>query len=261
MDRTNIDKITQDPNQRMLLAKVWDKIQTGMRRNVPANSPFLTPAEQQMCQYLFGDVNGLIYFGGYETAERKMLVFLPEYLDAEYLQTEDSPIVCLRAGFYEGDGPTHRDFLGSLMGLGIARETVGDICIGKSSCDLFVTREIASFLLQNLSNAGRAKLHLSPVHLKDAIIPEPEVKVIRDTLASMRLDGVISAGFRVSRGLATQYIAAGKAVVDGLTWEKADKAVAEGAKISVRGLGKICLTQVNGETKKGRISVVIHRYV
>lgn len=261
MDRRNIEKITQDQQQRMLLAKIWDKIQSGMRKNVQANSPFLSPAEQQMCQYLFGDVEGLCWFGGYDSAERKMLIFLPEYLEADCLYTEDSPVVCLRAEYYEGDEPSHRDFLGALMGLGIARETIGDICISKSSCDLFVTREIAPFLLQNLTGAGRIKLRLSAIELTDAMIPEPEIRIINDTLASMRLDSVISAGFRISRGTASQYITAGKAAVDGLPCEKSDKAVPEGAKISVRGLGKICLAQVNGQTKKGRISVVIHRYV
>ena len=261
MDRRNIEKITQDPQQRMLLAKIWDKIQSGMGKNIPANSPFLTPAEQQMCQYLFGDAEGLCWFGGYDSAERKMLVFLPEYLDTAYLQTEDSPIVCLRAEYYEEDNPSHRDFLGSLMGLGIARETIGDICISKSSCDLFITREIAPFLLQNLTSAGRVKLRISQINLLDSKIPEPEIKIIKDTLASMRLDSVVSAGFRISRGLAAQYIAAGKASVDGLPCEKSDKTVSEGAKISIRGLGKIYLAQVNGQTKKGRISVVIHRYV
>ena len=174
---------------------------------------------------------------------------------------DDSPVVCLRAEFYEGDTPTHRDFLGALMGAGIARETVGDICVGKGWCDFFVTEEIAPYLLQNFTNAGRTKFHLSAIPLNDANIPEPEVKVIKDTLASMRLDGVVSSGFRISRSLAAQAIAAGKVAINGLPCEKPDKLVAEGAKISLRGSGKIKLEKVNGQTKKGRISVEIHRYM
>ena len=72
-----------------------------------------------------------------------MLVYLPEYLEAAYLMEEDSPVVCLRATYYEADTLSHRDFLGALMGAGIARETVGDICVGQGSCDFFVTAEIA----------------------------------------------------------------------------------------------------------------------
>ena len=91
--------------------------------------------------------------------------------------------------------------------------------------------------------------------------PEPEVKEIKDTMASLRLDSVIASGFRIGRSLAAQYVNAGKAAIDGLPCEKPDKQISEGMKISVRGLGKIKLVSVNGRTKKDRISVVIHRYV
>ncbi len=260
MNRDNIDKIAQNSEDKLLLAKLWDKINSGIRKNIPAATPFLSPREQMLCRYLFGDSPGLHYFGGYEGAERQMLCYLPDYLDESAL-TDDPPMVCLRATFYEGDSPSHRDFLGALMGGGIAREAIGDICVGKCSCDLFVTPEIAPYLLQNFTGAGRTKLHLCEIPLSEVAVPEPEIKEICDTLASLRLDSVISSGFRIGRSAAARYITAGKAAIDGLPCEKPDKAVAEGMKISVRGLGKIKIHSVNGQTKKGRISVVLHRYV
>lgn len=261
MDRSNIDKIAKNPDDRVLLAKLWDKINAGMRRSIPANTGFLSLREQELARYLFGQAEGLFAFGGYPDAERKMLVYLPDYLDERALYEEDSPLVCLRATFYEGDTPTHRDFLGALMGVGIGRETVGDICVGKGSCDFFVTCEIAPYIEQNFISAGRTKLRLERISLDQVCVPEPEIKEIRDTLASLRLDSVIAAGFRVGRSAAAEYIAAGKVAIDGLVCEKPDKAIPEGAKISVRGLGKIQLATVGGKTKKDRISVVIHRYV
>ena len=261
MDRANIEKIAHNPEDRLLLAKLWDKINAGIRRDIPASTCFLSPRELDMSRYLFGDVPGLTDFGGFAEAERRMLVYLPEYLEPESLMGEDSPVVCLRATYFEGDAPTHRDFLGALMGAGIGRETLGDISVGKGSCDFFVTADIAPYILQSFDSVGRTKIRLEAVPLDQARIPQPETKEIRDTLASLRLDSVISAGFRISRGLAAQHVAAGKAAIDGLPCEKPDKAVAEGCKISVRGLGKLKLRTVNGQTKKGRISVVIHRYV
>ncbi len=261
MDRNNIEKIAKTPEDRLLLAKLWDKLNAGIRKNIPANTCFLSPRELELARFLFGQPEGLYAFGGYADAERKMLVYLPDYLEEASLLEEDSPCVCLRASFYQGDGPNHRDFLGALMGCGISRETVGDICVGKESCDFFVTAEIAPYLLQNFTSAGRAKVHLEAIPLSQAQIPEPEVKEIKDTLASLRLDSVISSGFRIGRSLAAQYVTSGKAAMDGLPCEKPDKAVSEGMKISVRGLGKIKLHAVNGKTKKDRISVVIHRYV
>ncbi|MBO5954012.1 MAG: RNA-binding protein [Oscillospiraceae bacterium] len=261
MDRGNIEKIAHTAEDRMLLAKLWDKISAGMRRQIPANTSFLSAREQELCRYLFGDAEGLHYFGGYADAERRMLVYLPEYLNEEYLLGEDSPAICLRATYCENDALSHRDFLGALMGAGIGRETVGDICVGKGSCDFFVTAEIAPYILQSFTGAGRTKLRIEAIALEQAQIPVPETREIRDTLASLRLDSVISAGFRIGRSLAAQHVTAGKAAIDGLPCEKPDKSVTEGAKISVRGLGKICLRTVNGQTKKGRISVVIDRYV
>ena len=261
MERSNIEKIAKNPEDRLLLAKLWDKINAGIRRNIPANICFLSPRELELARYLFGDEPGLTAFGGYGDAERKMLCYLPDYLDEESLYDEDSPMVCLRATFFEGDTPSHRDFLGALMGSGIARESVGDICVGKGCCDFFVTAEMAPYVEQNFLSAGRTRLHLARIPLREAQIPEPEVKIIKDTLASLRLDSVISSGFRIGRSLAAQYVSAGKAAIDGLPCEKPDKAVSEGTKVSVRGLGKIKLHTVGGNTKKGRISVVIHRYV
>ena len=184
MDRANIERIAHTPEDRMLLAKVWDKINAGLRRNIPGNTCFLTPRELEMTRYLFGDLEGLYAFGGYEGAERKMLVFLPDYLEENALYEEDSPLVCLRAKFYEGDCPSHRDFLGALMGAGIAREVLGDICVGKDSCDFFVTAEISPYILQNFTSAGRAKVSLNRIPLSEVSVPEPEVKEIKDTLAS-----------------------------------------------------------------------------
>ena len=261
MDRSNIEKIAKTGEDKVLLAKIWDKITAGMRKNIPANTGFLTLRELDMCRYLFGEQEGLMPFGGFEGAERQMLVYLPEYLEKDALYEEDSPLVCLRATFYDGDTPSHRDFLGALMGEGIARETVGDICVGKGQCDFFVTAEIAPYILQNFIGAGRTKVHLEQIPLSEVSVPEPETKEMKDTVASVRLDSVISSGFRIGRSAAAQYVNAGKVAIDGLPCEKPDKIVDEGAKISVRSLGKIKLKSINGQTKKGRISIIIDRYI
>ena len=112
-----------------------------------------------------------------------------------------------------------------------------------------------------MESAGRTKLKLSPIPFQEAHIPEAETVEIRDTVASLRLDSVLSSGFRVARSLAGQYISSGKVAINNLPCEKPDKLLQQNDAVSVRGLGKIKLTAVNGLTKKGRISVVIDRYV
>ena len=260
MGRENIDKIAQTQEDKVLLAKLWDKINSGIRKNIPASSCFLSLREQDMARFLFGDLDGLFSFGGYDDAERRMLVYLPDYLDQNSLP-DSAALVCIRATFYQGDNPTHRDFLGALVGSGIARETVGDILVSNGSCDFFVTEDIAPYILQNFESAGRTKVRLQQIPLSEVSVPLPDTQEIKDTLSSLRLDSVVSAGFRISRSLAMQQIIAGRAAVNGLPCEKPDKLIEENATISIRGMGKIKLKSVNGLTKKGRISVVIDRYL
>jgi len=145
MDRNNIEKIARSPEDRILLAKVWDKINTGLCRNIPTNTCFLTSRELELTKFLFGNLPGLYAFGGYTEAERQMLCYLPDYLDESALTQDDSPLACIHATFYQNDSPSHRDFLGALIGSGIAREAIGDICVGKGSCDFFVMSEIAPY--------------------------------------------------------------------------------------------------------------------
>ena len=261
MDRSNIEKIARTTEEKMLLSKLWDKIQTGVRRDIPASTGFLSPSEQHSAKFLFGDLPGLFAFGGYADAERKMLVYLPDYLEESALYEDDSPLCCLEASFFEADKLSHRDFLGALMGAGIARETVGDICVEPGRCLFFVTAEITPYVLDNLREAGRTKLHLKQLPLLGLSMQEPEFQEIRDTMASIRLDSVIASGFRIGRSLAADYVNAGKVSIDGLPCEKPDKTVSEGAKISVRGLGKIKLSQIGERTKKDRIAVTIQKYV
>ena len=260
MDRKNIDKIAQTPEDRLLLAKLWDKVNAGIRKNIPAHTGFLSPREQALAGFLFGNQEGLSLFGGYQDAERKMYVYLPDYMGEDSLLLEGSPVICLRAMFYKDEHPNHRDFLGALMGYGVTRESVGDILVSENSCDFFVTEEIAEYILQNFEKAGRTSLQLSKIPLNEVVLPQQSFSEIKDTVASVRLDSIVSSGFRISRTTAAEYILAGKAAVDGLPCGKPDKAIPDGSKISVRGLGKLKLAQIGHTTKKGRISVTIHRY-
>ena len=260
MDRNNIEKITTNPEDRIFLAKIWDKINAGIRKNIPANTPFLTPHQQELCQYLFGSYPGLYVFGGYPDAERNVLVFLPEYLTEESLQ-EESGIVCIEALFSDQNKLAHRDFLGAIMGLGITRETIGDIYVESSKCYIAAKKEIAPYILQNLTKVGRAHLKLQSIFFSNVAITHPKTKEIKDTVASTRLDSIVSSGFCISRSNATQLIIAGKASINGVPCEKSDKIINEGDKVSVRGHGKILLRTINGQTKKGRYSIIIDRYI
>ena len=258
--RELLDKLSASAEERVLLGRLWDARERCRSRNVPEVSGFLSPHEQALAQHLMqalGAQEELILWGGYEGAQRRQAHFIPDWMDG----ADTSAVRCLRCRFYETEHPTHRDFLGSLMGLGLTREKVGDILVSERWADVLVGSSVAEHLLREWRQAGRVPLKVEEIRPEEIRPPAEQVKLLRDTVASLRLDSVISSGFRIGRSLAAQYVTTGKAAIDGLPCEKPDKAVSEGAKISVRGLGKIQLVKINGKTKKGRISVVIHRYV
>ena len=247
--RENIARLAQTKEDAVLLARVYERITMAAQRNVPASSCFLSKREQMLVQELLRGEE-FVFFGGAALSERE---------DGSWLYSEGGPIAAVRASFYEQDRLTHRDFLGSLMGSGIKRETVGDIYVAGGSCDFLVLREILPYVLQNLTSAGRTKLSLQEISLADIQLPQQAVKTVRDTVPSLRLDGIISSGFSISRGKAADYVSAGKAELHYLPCMKGDKQVSEGDLVSVRGLGKLRLEKVGGNTKEGRISIEISR--
>ena len=261
MDKTDlIAKTVRDPEDRLLLARVLDKYEQMERRSVPTATGFLSPREQKLAEAVLhaaGVHSGYAFDGGWGGAERRVLLFLPEW--AEGMAAE---LTFLRAGFHGADGAlSHRDLLGSLMGLGITREKLGDILVSPHSADLIAAPSLRDFLLQNWESAGRVKLSVSEIGREDLLRPEVKVKTVRDTVNSLRLDAVVASAFSMSRGRAAELIVAGKVSLDHMPCEKCDKAVSEGAVLSVRGLGKAKLTEVGGLSKKGRTGITIQRYL
>ena len=143
-------------------------------------------------------------WGGYDGAERRRLVFLPDWLE-----TPDDQVAAVRAACRSGGDLTHRDFLGSLMALGLTREKIGDILVEKGGCQVLLDPSMTDFLLQNWDSAGREKLTVTPLPLSALAVPHAAVKELRDTVSSLRLDNVLAAGFSLSRGRAAEAVEKG----------------------------------------------------
>ena len=265
MDKAKLlDRLGATGEDRLLLAKVLDRAGQAQSRNIPAATDFLSPQQQALASDLMRlagiPETGAVLLGGYDGAERNILLFLPDWLDADSAGSQ-SPIRCLRASFREEEKLTHRDFLGSLMGMGIVREKVGDILVGSGSADLMVLDTVAEFLLQSWNSAGRAKLTVTAIEPWEVQVPEVNCQEVRDTVSSLRLDAVASTGFRMARGKAAELITSGRVQVNWRECTKPDKLLAAGDTVSARGFGKFELTEVGGVTKKGRTSIVVKRYV
>ncbi|MBE6963135.1 MAG: hypothetical protein E7443_00860 [Ruminococcaceae bacterium] len=265
MDKSKLlDRVGALGDDRLVLAKILDRAEQAEGRNIPAATDFLSPQQQAAALELLrlagiGE-SRYVCFGGYDGAERKLILFLPDWLEAEDA-AEQSPIRCLRAVFREEDVLSHRDFLGSLMGLGIVREKVGDILVSTGSADIVVLDSVAEFLRQSWDGAGRVKLSVKEIEPAHLHIPEVKCREMRDTVSSLRLDALVSTGFQMARGKAADLIAAGRVQLNWRECTKPDKMMAAGDTVSARGFGKFELTEVGSITRKGRISVVLKRYI
>jgi len=266
MDKNElIKRYASDSEGKLLLAQVLDKLKIMEERNILSYTKFLNEQQRSTVEKLIAGCGHPrhAFIPAYESAVRTVLVFLPDYMEPSRLyQEEISPISVIRATYSTtAKQPGHRDFLGSLMGLGIKRETIGDILVGKNSCDIVIMKEILPFLLTNFESAGRVKLSVSVIPYDEIIIPDLKYKLIKDTVASLRLDSIVASSFSLSREKAVSAIKAGIVSLQHQECTKADKTVAEGDIISVRGFGKIELLEIGNKSRKGRIFISIKRYL
>ena len=262
--REELLSLAQQPEDRLLISQLWDKMSQAEKYFQPACTPFLDLRQQNLYRTAMERMGnrGFFLYGGYPQAERRLALFLPDYMETpDDIPLEDNPICALRARPRGGVELNHRDYLGSLMGLGIRREMVGDILVSPQSADILLTAEMGEYVRHNLEKAGHASIVMEPVALENLLIPPLQFKTLRDTVPSLRLDAVLTVAFSLSRGEAAECIRRGLVQVDGADALKGDKPVPEGARISLRGKGKAILAQIGGLSKKGRIQIEVHKLI
>lgn len=199
-------------------------------------------------------------WGGYEGAERCVAAFRP----AESPETGEWPLLALRLQWNgKFANPGHRDLLGAVMGLGIEREMTGDIAMGEyrgAPCAyLFALAEAADYIAANLDGAGRAALKVN-VATETLRLSPPEGESLRLTVQQQRLDAILAAACRLSRGEAQRLIAAGLVKLNHVPQLRPDARLSEGDLISARGHGRVRVTAFQGESRRGRQVVQVFRY-
>ena len=269
MNKTELlNKFSKDPDERIVLARALDQMDRAANRSIPCATQFLSPAQRAALEPLLAASGHPrhLFHGGYEGAERTVCVFLPDWLEGPDWQAEDE-LAAIECAFpptgaeLSGTGPTHRDLLGGLMGIGLTREKVGDILVGDAAAQLVCLKEAATIILSQFDQAGRYRLKLKQIPLSGLAPVPAEVKVIHDTGSALRLDAVLASGFSLSRGRAAEAVAAGRVSVNHRECVKPDRTVGSGDVLTCRGLGKCVLKTVGGQSRKGRIIIEIERYL
>ena len=147
------------------------------------------------------------------------------------------------------------------MGLSLERSATGDIAPSENEgcAYLFVHSDVESYVCANLESAGRASLKVQPL-AGEMKIKAPEGEEIRATISSERLDAVLAAGLKLSRGEAQRMIGAGHVKRNHIEELRGDIHLEEGDLLSVRGYGRMKVSLFDGITRKGRLIVRLFRY-
>ena len=244
-----------------MFAKVLDQAAFSYKRHTPAFTDFLDMAKSgKFLEKLrsLSDLN-VVAFGGTEDCERRMLGFAPDYME---LEGKDFPICALRITKHKKFGQTdlsHRDYLGSIMGLGIERSLIGDIILKDGGAFVFVMQRMAAYLCEQLTAVRKTPVTCS-LWEHDGAFPEPELEPMEGTVSSVRLDAVTAFCGRMSRSKAAAFIEGEKVSVNGQICTSVSRNVKEGEVLSLRGIGKFRFEQSGAPTKKGRLPLLILRY-
>lgn len=247
--------------ERMLMRHIEDLASSAERKGIARYSSFLSDREQSLAEAAVNRTGctAFCFDGGYEGAERRVLCIEPEDAWA------DRPIACVRVECHltgSAEMPQHKDYLGSLLGLAIKREGVGDIVLGKDgTAFVFALRPIAELICRELCSVGRVSV--STELLEADLLPQfeqPEREICSATVSSLRLDAVLAAMLRCSRGMAAELIAAGRVEINHLPVSSAGAAVYAQDIFTIRGKGRYQLTALLGKSKKGRQIIEYFRF-
>jgi RNA-binding protein YlmH len=265
--------ISRDESYELLAARVGDLLHRAEGGSV-AVLPFLNPrdvrrAERALSEY--GARGQAWFWGGYPGAERACLVLLPDYLVAclpngRVTEEDDGALAellaeeiaeAVRAVRVQGSGYrvlSHRDYLGSILGLGLERDALGDVAVqNEHEAVVFCSHRIAAFLIGNLEKVASDTVRCKPYTVGEGFTDGRRYRPISDTVASARLDCVVAALTNLSRDDAQRLIRTGLVEVDFEPEERVDTHLTPPTTLSVRGYGRFVLRAFDGETRKGRL--------
>lgn len=242
----------------LLLAVIDDAMNAAARKNCPKFCGFLSDAQacavksyvsSQAFLDKFGKSALYDFFGGYKHAERLIFAALPDWADS--IDDVDFPITAVRFTHRPEFSLAHKDYLGSLMALGIERNRVGDIIVADDGAVVFLYDSIADFVLSQIDKIGRVGVKTEVIEPNELII-EHNYREISDSIASARLDCIVSSLARCSRGAADELICAKTVFVNGVECTDSAKRISSGDVITIRRKGKFIIDSVSEKTKKGR---------
>ncbi len=253
----------------LLLSRARELKERAADNSMITATNFLSPEERSAISVIEKENNKYVstfYYGGFPDAERTAAVFVPTFFEVNDIDSfmaenpEENPFALIEVTKDRFTSMGHRDYLGSLMALGIKREMIGDIAVTENGCHFFAVKSIAPYICENLKRTGRGSVTLKIIDMKDLPSGEDNSKLVFSSVASLRLDCIVASAFSLSRTAASETITKGLVYVNSVQCFKSDFILSEGTKIVLRGKGKAVVDRITGQSKKGRIHLEIRIY-
>jgi len=249
------------PDEKSFVDKAAEWIEDAAVRKQVKRTDFLDPRQAFIVESLANRTDDALVRtdGGYEDAERRRAIVAPDFLDPTY---EEIGILVL-AVTSEDDRVAeldHGDYLGAILGLGIKREKIGDIHVHEWGSHILVAEEMAPFFALHLSQVGKAHVFTELLPADKLIPAKAAFEEMFCTVASMRLDGIVSEATRLSRAKAVAPIQAGRCKVNWKAEEDPSRQLKEGDVVSLQGFGRFKILSVDGLSKSGRIRLKIGKF-
>ncbi|WP_216855205.1 YlmH family RNA-binding protein [Paenibacillus alba] len=249
------------PDEHHFVDKAWDWVERAAEQHAVKLTDFLDPRQAFILTSLVNrhpDVHCRLD-GGYSAAERRRALIAPDYRP---LDGEDMAMSVLSVASGDGKFLTleHGDYMGAILGLGMKRDKVGDIHVIEGGCHCLVTQDAADYLHLNLSQVHKVHVQTELLPLDQLELAQVSLDEITLSVASMRMDGIVSDVFRLSRAKVLTPIQAGRCRVNWKLEEDPSKPLKEGDMVSMQGFGRFKVLEVEGVTKKGRIRVKIGKF-
>lgn len=247
-----------DKDDIILIKTIEAKRRQCEERGLVSHSAFLDIRQCAAAEAEFRFSRHILY-GGYEDAERRLMIFLPEHI--KELSYENDPLAVLRVRLPKNcERLSHSDYLGSILALGIERSVTGDIIVTEDGADIIVLKSMADFLLSNYNQAGRFRLETELFPINELRRAEADRLIKRGSVASLRLDNVLGEAFDLSRSASQEAVRGGIVFLNGLQCVKPDKELSDGDRIVLRGRGKVILKETGQKSKKGRSILSLELY-
>ena len=254
-------------SDKILLSKILDKIKFSKSRNQITYSEFLNEYQINIIEKELKKMKENNYFfeGGYENAESKILLAYPEKLGKDFAHEKINNI--LKAIKIELPNEIygklkHRDYLGTVMSFGLARERIGDIVVHEDSAYLIVLEENAKYIKSSFEYEKRfKKAKISIINIDEIRTKEKELEEIIITVNSIRLDSIISEILKTSRKIAQEFLEQEKVFINFTVETKPTKMLKENDVLIIRGKGKFIVDEFIGKNKKEKQIIKILKYI